>query len=93
MNEIFFILSQSIMVFFLLIQLAVPLFITVVCFFMSRWEEKRSGRVLFSGKGAIIFTLMNNAFWLMAIAATIGLFNIIGDFESRSFSQMGKHPK
>ena len=90
MNEIFFILSQSIMVFFLLIQLAVPLFITVVCFFMSRWEEKRSGRVLFSGKGAIIFTLMNNAFWLMAIAATIGLFNIIGDFESRSFSQMGE---
>jgi hypothetical protein len=85
MNEIFFVLSQSIMVFLFFIQLAVPLAITVVCFFMSRWEEKRSGRILFSGKGAIIFTLMNNAFWLMAIAATIGLFNIVGDFGSGSY--------
>ena len=66
-----------------------PVVITVVCYFLSRAEEKRSGQVLFSGKAAVIFTLFNNAAWLFAAAWVMILFNLIGDLETRSFDFAG----
>ena len=61
---------------------ALSLFVIIVCYFLSRAEERKSGKVLFSGKSAVIFTLMNNSAWLFFIAWTMICFNIIGDMEN-----------
>ena len=84
MNEMFFIM-QGLMMAMASVLLLVPLVVTVVCYFLSRAEEKRSGEVLFTAKSAVIFTLMNNAAWLFFAAWTMICFNIIGDMESYNF--------
>jgi hypothetical protein len=71
----------------------VPLVATVVCYFLSRAEEKRSGEVLFTGKSAVIFTLMNNAGLLFFVAWTMICFNIIGDMENSYNNETDEYEK
>lgn len=86
-------LMQSLVVATALVLTLVPLVVTVVCYFLSRAEEKRSGEVLFSGKSAVIFTLMNNASWLFFVACTMVCFNIIGDVETSYDFDTGESEK
>ena len=74
------------MTFMAILLVLVPMVVTVVCYFLSRAEEKRSGQVLFSGKAAVVFTLFNNAAWLFVAAWVMILFNLIGDVETPRFA-------
>lgn len=65
--------------------LALSIIVTICCYFLSRAEERRSGEILFTGKSAVIYTLMNNAAWLFFIAWTMICFNIIGDMETHNW--------
>jgi hypothetical protein len=83
MSEIF--IMQGLMTVATLMLGFVPIIVAVVCYFLSRAQERRTGTVLYSGKSAIIFTLMNNSAWLFTTAWFLIIYNILGDTESYSF--------
>ncbi len=49
----------------------------IICFFMSRNDEKRSGRIQYSGKSLVLFTLMNSAAWLFFLGLSMALVTIV----------------
>ena len=49
----------------------------VICFFMFRNDEKRSGRIQYSGKSLVFFTLMNSAAWIVYLGLTMVLMALI----------------
>jgi len=83
MSEIF--IMQGLMTMGTLMLGFVPIVVAVVCYFLSRAQERRTGEVLYSGKSAIIFTLMNNSAWLFTAAWFLIIYNILGDTESYSY--------
>ena len=53
------------------------LLVTPICFFMMRNDEKRSGISTFSGKSAILFTLINKTAWIAFIGFTMILVTFV----------------
>ena len=62
-----FIFLMGVYPFLLLGSLVLP----VVCFFLSRNDEKRSGVIQYSGKSMVVFTLVNYGAWLFFVGATM----------------------
>jgi len=83
MNQIF--IMQGLMTVATLMLGFVPVVVAIVCYFLSRAQERRTGEVMYSGKSAIIFTLMNNSAWLFTAAWFLIIYNILGDTKSYSF--------
>ena len=55
----------------------ISLLFGIVCFFMSRNDEKRSGRNTMSGKSAVIFTLMNQTAWTTFFGFSLMLITLV----------------
>ena len=45
--------------------------VAVVCFFLSRAQEKRTGQTEYAGKATVLFTLANVAFFVLFFAGTM----------------------
>lgn len=49
----------------------------IICFFMSRNDEKRSGRIQYPGKSLVFFTLINSGAWIFFLGLSMALVTII----------------
>jgi hypothetical protein len=66
------------------------LLVTPICFFMMRNDEKRSGISTFSGKSAILFTLINKTAWIAFIGLTMILLTFVLPESSRWDPETGE---
>ena len=57
----------------------------LICYFLSRAQERKTGQKRYTGKSAVIFTLLNISAWVFSVAVFLILFNLMGEHEVSSY--------
>ena len=65
----------------------IPVIVVLICYFLSRAQERRTNQKRYTGKSAVIFTLLNNSAWLFSAAVFLILYNLLGEHEFQAFGR------